>query len=79
MKATMLRRLKDTMHNGAPLIVLPPRAVEVVECEFDNDEREFYSALEEKTTLTMNKFIKSGDVMRNYTAVLVLLLRLRQG
>lgn len=79
MKAIMLRRLKDTMQDGVPLIQLPPRTVEVVECDFDGDERAFYAALEEKTTLTMNKFIKRGEVMSNYTQVMVLLLRLRQG
>ena len=79
MKVIMLRRLKDTIQDGVPLIQLPPRTVEVVECDFDQDERAFYSALEEKTTLTMNKFIKRGEVMSNYTQVMVLLLRLRQG
>ena len=75
----MLRRLKDTMHDGAPLIQLPPRTLEIVPCEFDDDERDFYAALETKTNLTMNKFIKQGEVMRNYTEIMVLLLRLRQG
>jgi SNF2 family DNA or RNA helicase len=79
MKAIMLRRLKDAIHDGAPLIQLPPRTIEVIECDFDEDERAFYTALEEKTTLTMNKFIKRGEVMSNYTQVMVLLLRLRQG
>lgn len=79
MKAIMLRRLKDTVSDGAPLIQLPPRTLEIVECDFDNDEREFYAALEAKTNLTMNKFMKQGEVMRNYTEVMVLLLRLRQG
>lgn len=79
MKATMLRRLKDAIHEGAPLIQLPPRTLQIVECEFDNTERAFYQSLEEKTNVTMEKFINKGEVMRNYTAVLVLLLRLRQG
>jgi hypothetical protein len=79
MKAIMLRRLKDTVYNGAPLIQLPPRTLEIVSCDFDDDERDFYAALEAKINLTMNKFIKQGDVMRNYTVILVLLLRLRQG
>lgn len=79
MKAIMLRRLKDTVKDGAPLIELPPRTVEIVPCDFDDDERAFYAALETKTNLTMNKFIKHGEVMRNYTEIMVLLLRLRQG
>jgi SNF2 family DNA or RNA helicase len=67
------------MHEGAPLITLPSRTLEIVECDFDDDERDFYAALEAKTSLTMNKFIEQSGVMQNYTAVLVLLLRLRQG
>lgn len=75
----MLRRTKDMTINGAPLINLPGRAIETVFCEFDDDERAFYTALQEKTSLTLNKFIKAGTVMNNYTSVLLLLLRLRQG
>lgn len=75
----MLRRTKDQTLDGKPLISLPPRTIEVVECIFDEDERAFYSAMEAKTSLTMNKFIAKGSVMQNYTSVLILLLRLRQG
>jgi SNF2 family DNA or RNA helicase len=79
LKVVMLRRTKDMTIDGAPLLKLPGRNVENVLCEFDEDERAFYSALEQKTNLTLNKFIKSGTVMSNYTSVLLLLLRLRQG
>ncbi|KAF8607218.1 hypothetical protein BDV93DRAFT_435751 [Ceratobasidium sp. AG-I] len=78
LQSIMLRRTKDMTINGAPLIKLPGRAVETVLCEFDDDERAFYTALQEKTSLTLNKFIKAGTVMNNYTSVLLLLLRLRQ-
>ena len=75
----MLRRTKTQTINGTPLLNLPKRTINVVECEFDEDERAFYSALEARTSLTFNKFIKSNQVMSNYTSVLLLLLRLRQG
>ncbi|CAE6346188.1 unnamed protein product [Rhizoctonia solani] len=78
LKAIMLRRTKDMTINGAPLLNLPGRNVETVMCEFDEDEQAFYQALEQKTELTLNKFIKAGTVMKNYTSVLLLLLRLRQ-
>ncbi|CAE6538065.1 unnamed protein product [Rhizoctonia solani] len=78
LKAVMLRRTKDMTINGAPLLNLPGRNVETVMCAFDEDERAFYQALEQKTELTLNKFIKAGTVMKNYTSVLLLLLRLRQ-
>lgn len=75
----MLRRRKDALLNGKPIIELPARDVNVLECEFDDEERAFYTALQEKVEETLNKFIKSGDISKNLTSVLVLLLRLRQG
>ncbi|KAF8314018.1 hypothetical protein DL93DRAFT_1101779 [Clavulina sp. PMI_390] len=78
LNATMLRRTKNQQINGKPIIVLPPRTVEVIPCDFDEDERSFYTAVEARTSLQMNKFIEKGTVMENYTSVLVLLLRLRQ-
>ena len=75
----MLRRKKDSMVDGKVLIELPPRNLDLVECDFDEDERAFYDALNAKIQLTLNKFINNGSVMSNYTSMLVLLLRLRQG
>lgn len=75
----MLRRKKDSTVDGKVLIDLPPRNLNLVECDFDEDERAFYEALNAKIQLTLNKFIKSGTTMSNYTSMLVLLLRLRQG
>ena len=75
----MLRRHKTDVLNGKPLIELPERHLSVVPCEFDKHEREFYFALENKVDEAMQKFVKSGEVMKNYTNVMVLLLRLRQG
>jgi SNF2 family DNA or RNA helicase len=75
----MLRRRKTDVLNGKPLIELPERHLSIVPCEFDKDECEFYFALENKIDEAMQKFVKSGEVMKNYTNVMVLLLRLRQG
>jgi SNF2 family DNA or RNA helicase len=79
LRAIMLRRRKTDVLNGKPLIELPERHLSIVPCEFDEDEREFYFALENKIDEAMQKFVKSGEVMKNYTNVMVLLLRLRQG
>ena len=56
----MLRRRKDAILNGKPLIELPPREVNVLECEFDDEERAFYQALAEKIESTLEKFAKSA-------------------
>lgn len=68
----MLRRKKD-------ILELPERIVEIVPCEFDKEEREFYNSIESKVDGTINKLRQMGDVSKNYTSMLVLLLRLRQG
>lgn len=79
LKAIMLRRTKNTILNGKPLIQLPDRKVVIIQCMFDDDEREFYSSLENKTTEIFERMAKRDEVMKNLTSVLVLLLRLRQG
>ncbi|KAH8990774.1 SNF2 family N-terminal domain-containing protein [Lactarius akahatsu] len=78
LRAVMLRRHKTDVLNGKPLIELPERHLSIVPCEFDEDEREFYFALENKIDEAMQKFVKNDEVMKNYTNVMVLLLRLRQ-
>ncbi|CAK9784152.1 unnamed protein product [Cutaneotrichosporon oleaginosum] len=78
LKAIMLRRTKTATIDGKPILNLPERNVEVVECEFDSDESAFYAALEAKTGVAFNKFVDAGAVMGNYTSVLTLLLRMRQ-
>ncbi|KAH9988109.1 SNF2 family N-terminal domain-containing protein [Russula compacta] len=78
LRAIMLRRRKTDILNGKPLIELPERHLSIVPCEFDEDERQFYHALENKIDEAMQKFVKNNEVMKNYTNVMVLLLRLRQ-
>ncbi|KAI0299413.1 SNF2 family N-terminal domain-containing protein [Multifurca ochricompacta] len=78
LRAVMLRRRKTDVLNGKPLIELPERHLSIVPCTFDEDERQFYFALENKIDEAMQKFVKNNEVMKNYTNVMVLLLRLRQ-
>ncbi|KAA1474425.1 hypothetical protein DENSPDRAFT_882790 [Dentipellis sp. KUC8613] len=78
LKAIMLRRQKTDMLNGRALIELPKRNLDIINCAFDDEERHFYNSIENRIEEQMQKLIRSGDVMKNYTHVLVLLLRLRQ-
>lgn len=79
LRAIMLRRLKTDVINGKAIVDLPPKTVEVVACEFDEQERAFYETIEDKVKATFNKIENAGEVMSNYVIILVLLLRLRQG
>ena len=74
----MLRRTKTTIINGKPLLVLPKRTVEIVDCEFTPEEREFYNGVQSLVEKNLEK-LKQSDMNRAYTSMLVLLLRLRQG
>ncbi|GMK57535.1 hypothetical protein CspeluHIS016_0403690 [Cutaneotrichosporon spelunceum] len=78
LKAIMLRRTKNATIDGKPILNLPERNVDVVECEFDSDERAFYTALEAKTSVAVSKFITPGTVLASYQRILTLLLGLRQ-
>ena len=78
LKAILLRRTKDSKIDGKSILQLPPRVSEKVHAVFDEDERQLYSALESKSQIQFNKYLDSGSIGRNYSDILVLLLRLRQ-
>ncbi|KAG2189262.1 hypothetical protein INT44_004404 [Umbelopsis vinacea] len=78
MKAISLRRTKDGTIDGKPLLVLPARRVHITHVEFSDDERNFYDYLRAKAQAKFSKYMDSGTVMRHYSSVLVLILRLRQ-
>ncbi|KAK8162571.1 SNF2 family N-terminal domain-containing protein [Phyllosticta citrichinensis] len=78
LKATLLRRNKDSIVDGRPILELPPKTISFENVEFDEDQREFYNAIEHRTQLRFNKYLREGTVGTQYTQILVLLLRLRQ-
>lgn len=77
-KAILLRRTKTTKLDGKPIIELPKKTEEIQHVVFSEDEQEFYNALETKTRIQFNKYMKANTVGKNYSNILVLLLRLRQ-
>ncbi|KAG6336400.1 hypothetical protein ID866_2694 [Astraeus odoratus] len=77
LKAIMLRRTKNQILNGKPLLELPDRKLQLIECQFDDDEKEFYTRLERRMSTEVNKLVNENENV-NYTHVLLLLLRLRQ-
>jgi SNF2 family DNA or RNA helicase len=78
LKAILLRRTKLSKIDGKPIIDLPKRTNHHEHAVFSEDEEAFYRALETQTQLQFNRYLKAGTVGRNYSNVLVLLLRLRQ-
>jgi SNF2 family DNA or RNA helicase len=78
MTAVCLRRRKTDSLDGLPLIQLPDRNIRFENLTFSNPEKEFYDALEKRIQLKFNSYVEAGTVMKNYTNILLLLLRLRQ-
>lgn len=78
----MLRRTKDQTIDGKPLIQLPDKTVTIVECEFDDEEKEFYEMVEKKMNKNLDAMMKTMDAAgknKNVVSMLILLLRMRQG
>ncbi|KAM3499578.1 hypothetical protein MY10362_007171 [Beauveria mimosiformis] len=78
LKAIMLRRKKNSMLDGKPILELPEKTEMVVYAELSADERDYYNQLEKKAQVLFSKYLREGSVGRNYSNILVLLLRLRQ-
>ncbi|OAA37778.1 SNF2-related protein [Beauveria brongniartii RCEF 3172] len=78
LKAIMLRRKKNSMLDGKPILELPEKTEMVVYAELSTDERDYYNQLEKKAQVLFSKYLREGSVGRNYSNILVLLLRLRQ-
>jgi SNF2 family DNA or RNA helicase len=79
LKVIMLRRTKKSEVDGKPIIEgLPDRTTEVAAATFDEHQAQFYHALETETQLRVNAYLQAGKVGKNYSYILVRLLRLRQ-
>ncbi|TCD64091.1 hypothetical protein EIP91_004563 [Steccherinum ochraceum] len=74
----LLRRKKDSLLDGKPLIVLPTKTVNLTKLQFSPEELAIYKMVETRTQNTFNRFLRAGTVLKNYHQVLVMLLRLRQ-
>lgn len=78
LRTIMLRRTKDSTHDGKPLITLPTRTINIVSNDFDNEsERRFYDNLESQAKKKLEDAEGQG-VKVNQMATLLMLLRLRQ-
>lgn len=78
LRGCMMRRNKKDQLLGTDLVVLPRMRKRMVELEFSDEERALYSCVEERSREVLNGYIREGTVMKNYSIVLVMLLRLRQ-
>ncbi|KAI3868312.1 hypothetical protein MKX03_000223 [Papaver bracteatum] len=77
LKTILLRRTKDTLIDGKPIVTLPPKSISLMKVELSTEERSFYSALEARSSSQFMEYDRAGTINRNYANILVLLLYLR--
>jgi SNF2 family DNA or RNA helicase len=78
LKAIMLRRKKNSLLDGKPILRLPEKTENIVYATFSPEELDFYTQLEKNAQVLVSKYIRERSVSKNYSNILVLLLRLRQ-
>jgi SNF2 family DNA or RNA helicase len=78
LRAILLRRTKQSKINGQPILQLPAKNTTEARVTFNEDETNFYKALERSSQIQINRYISKGSIGQNYSHALVLLLRLRQ-
>lgn len=78
LQAIMLRRKKNSELDGKPILKLPEKTEEIVYAELSPEERDFYDQLEKNAQVQFSKYLRAGSIGKNYSNILVLLLRMRQ-
>ncbi|KAM6535354.1 hypothetical protein FALCPG4_004926 [Fusarium falciforme] len=78
LQAIMLRRKKNSELDGKPILKLPDKTEEIVYAELSPEERDFYDQLEKNAQVQFSKYLRAGSIGKNYSNILVLLLRMRQ-
>lgn len=78
MQKIVLRRIKNQVFNTSNLLSLPLKNERVKSFYLSVDEKAFYNSLFLRSQLQFNEYLKSDSINVNYSAILVMLLRLRQ-
>ncbi|KAL9229977.1 hypothetical protein vseg_005381 [Gypsophila vaccaria] len=78
LKTLLLRRTKDTLLDGEPIICLPPKHINMKTVTFTIEERTFYAKLEAESRSQFKAYAAAGTVNQNYANILLMILRLRQ-
>ncbi|XP_010909058.1 putative SWI/SNF-related matrix-associated actin-dependent regulator of chromatin subfamily A member 3-like 1 [Elaeis guineensis] len=73
-----LRRTKDNQSGNKSMVGLPTKTIETCLVELSAEEREYYDHMESEAQNTVREYIDADTVLRNYSTVLHIILRLRQ-
>ncbi|CCG84430.1 protein of unknown function [Taphrina deformans PYCC 5710] len=75
----VLRRTKDMKDiDGKPIVDLPSKTIEMVHLDLSENERDVYNFISARARREYNQNAMAGTVMKNYTYILSMILRLRQ-
>ncbi|KAJ1292131.1 hypothetical protein BS78_02G369000 [Paspalum vaginatum] len=76
--AISLRRIKETDMGTNSMVDLPPKTVLACYIDLSAEEREYYDKMELEARNKVQEFGDGDSILRNYSTVLYLILRLRQ-
>jgi SWI/SNF-related matrix-associated actin-dependent regulator of chromatin subfamily A3 len=76
--ALALRRTKETHRDGRPLVTLPRKSVFEVPVELDGESRAKYDRWFAASMRMIQHHLAENTLLENFTAVLTMILRLRQ-
>lgn len=74
----ILRRTKNMLQDGKPLVLLPPKEVTMEKLSFSPFERKVYDLLKNRASESFRSLILSGNPLRGFTQIFTHILRLRQ-
>ncbi|KAJ4424196.1 hypothetical protein N0V82_001062 [Gnomoniopsis sp. IMI 355080] len=77
-RSITLRRTKDSVLDGRPILKLPELTITSITVELDEEQRAYYNAIEQNHQKLVNKYLKRSRLSKVITFILVLLTRLRQ-
>lgn len=79
LEPVLLRRTKNMKDvDGKPLVSLPPKEVIVEKLQLSSSEKRVYQSMLEDAENSVKEGLAKGDLLKNYTNILVHILRLRQ-
>ncbi|KAK8160923.1 SNF2 family N-terminal domain-containing protein, partial [Phyllosticta citrichinensis] len=78
LQSFMLRRTHKDKLFGVPILKLPKAGEYTHVCKFNDTERAVYEIVRKRMIEKINSFSRENTLQRNYSNVLVMLLRLRQ-
>ncbi|RXG50239.1 hypothetical protein VDGE_01889 [Verticillium dahliae] len=78
LQKTMLRRDKKSEINGQGILQLPKKTEEIIHIELEGEQLQYYKAVTENAQVIFNAYIREGTSHKQYSVLLVQLLRMRQ-